>query len=173
MKSLAFLFAAASLAAGPVLAQSSPPAGAPARLSAPPPPGIDDPGVKASAPARAASAAPSGSSPAEMPATSLPGKPIPLPQEPGGAGASGRQPPPQVTVRKEGDQTIEEYRQGGRVYMVVVTPKNGVPQTYMVDQSGHVSGPDGTRKVSPVMYKVLEWGKSAPARDNGQSSSGD
>ena len=70
--------------------------------------------------------------------------------------------PPQVSVREEDGDQVQEYRRSGMLYMVVVTPKKGIPQTYMVD-------PDGTRRlvpgeapVQPVMYKVLEWGKSKP-----------
>jgi hypothetical protein len=32
---------------------------------------------------------------------------------------------PQVTIRTEGDQKIEEYRVRGKVYMMRVTPKHG------------------------------------------------
>ena len=45
---------------------------------------------------------------------------------------------PQVTVRTEGDNTIQEYRSGGKMYMQRVTPKHG--KAYMlVDHKG-----DGT-----------------------------
>jgi hypothetical protein len=45
---------------------------------------------------------------------------------------------PQVTVRTEGDQTIQEYRANGKVYMQRVTPKHGRPYVLM-DHKG-----DGT-----------------------------
>ena len=45
---------------------------------------------------------------------------------------------PQVTVRVEGDNTIQEYRMGGRLYMQRVTPKSGRPYM-LVDLKG-----DGT-----------------------------
>jgi hypothetical protein len=45
---------------------------------------------------------------------------------------------PQVTVRTEGDQTIQEYRVNGKVYMQRVTPKHGRPYVLM-DHKG-----DGT-----------------------------
>jgi hypothetical protein len=45
---------------------------------------------------------------------------------------------PQVTVRTEGDQTIQEYRIGGKLYMQKVTPKHGKPYVLM-DHKG-----DGT-----------------------------
>ena len=44
----------------------------------------------------------------------------------------------QVTVRTEGDQTVQEYRLNGKVYMQRVTPKHGRPYV-LVDHKG-----DGT-----------------------------
>ena len=34
---------------------------------------------------------------------------------------------PQVTIRKKGADTIEEYRINGELYMMKVTPEHGVP----------------------------------------------
>lgn len=34
---------------------------------------------------------------------------------------------PQITIRKRGEDTIEEYRIHGELYMMKVTPKSGVP----------------------------------------------
>jgi hypothetical protein len=45
---------------------------------------------------------------------------------------------PQVTVRTEGEQTVQEYRVKGKLYMQRVTPKNGKPYVLM-DHKG-----DGT-----------------------------
>ena len=45
---------------------------------------------------------------------------------------------PQVTVRTEGEQTVQEYRVNGKVYMQRVTPKHGRPYVLM-DHKG-----DGT-----------------------------
>lgn len=42
---------------------------------------------------------------------------------------------PQVTITKQTDQTIEEYRYGGKLYMIKVTPKVGPPY-YLVDDQG-------------------------------------
>ncbi|MDD2915905.1 MAG: DUF2782 domain-containing protein [Gallionella sp.] len=42
---------------------------------------------------------------------------------------------PQVTITKQTEQTVEEYRAGGRLYMIKVTPKNGAPY-YLVDDRG-------------------------------------
>lgn len=142
---------------------------------APPPPGMNDPGVKAVAPpAPAPAPAPSStktsakpgsgkvsadtSAPLSQPATSTPATSDAQPRD-----ANGNT-PPQVKVRTEGDQTIQEYSRSGQVYMVIVTPKGGIPQTYMVDQKGAWTNQAG-EPVKPVMYKVMEWGKSRPAND--------
>jgi hypothetical protein len=42
---------------------------------------------------------------------------------------------PQVTITKQSGQTIEEYRVGGRLYMIKVIPKHGKPY-YLVDDRG-------------------------------------
>lgn len=173
MKTAACLLAISAFVALPAWAQSTssqPPQFAPA----PPPPGMNDPGVKETAlPAPAASSS-SGSTPAEVTATPVPGKPIPLPVMPGDKGPpktiSGDSPANDVSVHTEGDVVYQEYRRGGRVYMVVVTHKNGLSYTYMVDNNGTMSAADGAPPVKPVMYKILEWGKSKPAE---ASSSGD
>ncbi|GAB3787351.1 DUF2782 domain-containing protein [Dyella agri] len=178
MKPAACLLALTAFVALPVCAQSTsaqPPKFAPV----PPPPGMNDPGVKAVAPpAQPAPAGTSGSTPAEVTATPLPGKPIPLPAMPGDKrapqAAQSSSPADDVTVHTEGDAVYQEYRRGGRVYMVVVTQKNGLSYTYMVDRNGVMSATEGAPPVRPVMYKILEWGGSKkPAEsDNGAQSDG-
>jgi hypothetical protein len=42
---------------------------------------------------------------------------------------------PGVTITKETEQTVEEFRIGGKLYMIKITPKHGVPY-YMVDERG-------------------------------------
>jgi Protein of unknown function (DUF2782) len=57
---------------------------------------------------------------------------------------------PQVTITKQTGQTVEEYRVGGRLYMIKITPKAGPPY-YLVDDRG-----DGkfTRQESPEDFGV-------------------
>lgn len=45
---------------------------------------------------------------------------------------------PQVTITKRGEETAEEFRIGGRLYMIKITPRGGVPY-YLIDNRG-----DGT-----------------------------
>jgi hypothetical protein len=41
----------------------------------------------------------------------------------------------QVTIIKKGEQTVEEYRVGGKLYMIKITPKHGRPY-YLIDDRG-------------------------------------
>ena len=44
---------------------------------------------------------------------------------------------PQITIRKKGKETIEEYRINGEMYMMKVTPEHGVPYyLHKEDQEG-------------------------------------
>jgi len=42
---------------------------------------------------------------------------------------------PQVTIRKRGEDRVEEYRMNGKLYMIKVTPPHGTPY-YLVDPKG-------------------------------------
>ncbi len=42
---------------------------------------------------------------------------------------------PQVTISRQSEQTVEEYRANGKLYMIKITPKHGVPY-YLVDDRG-------------------------------------
>jgi hypothetical protein len=42
---------------------------------------------------------------------------------------------PEVTITKQAGKTVEEYRVGGKLYMIKITPKIGKPY-YLVDDKG-------------------------------------
>ncbi len=42
---------------------------------------------------------------------------------------------PQITIIKQTDLTVEEFRSGGKLYMIKIIPKIGKPY-YMVDERG-------------------------------------
>ncbi len=42
---------------------------------------------------------------------------------------------PQVTISKRGEDTVEEYRLNGKLYMVKVTPAHG-KSYYLIDEKG-------------------------------------
>jgi Protein of unknown function (DUF2782) len=85
-------------------------------------------------------------------------QPIPEPP-PMPAGAVDADLEPEVTITQRGQDKVEEYRQGGKLYMVKVTPPHGTPY-YLVDEQG-----DGvmTRKdtltsgTRPPMWVIKRW----------------
>lgn len=73
-------------------------------------------------------------------------------------------PPPEaeaaVSIRTDGrtGDIVEEYRQGGRLYMVKVRPTRGVPYTLMdTNGDGRLDESDGDGPVRPVYYTIYEW----------------
>jgi hypothetical protein len=63
---------------------------------------------------------------------------VPLDEAPPPPPLTEKAPQPEVTTRTEGEQTIQEYRIKGKLYMQRVTPKHGRPYILM-DNKG-----DGT-----------------------------
>lgn len=68
---------------------------------------------------------------------------------------------PQVVIRQEEDRTVEEYRIGGRVYMLRIIPAVG-PAYYLIDTTG--DGDFDTRHqhdqlnpVRPAHWRIAEW----------------
>lgn len=65
---------------------------------------------------------------------------------------------PDVTIRQDGDKTIQEYRQNGFLYAIKVTPKNGKPY-FLV----RADGSDGNfiRSDNPDMlipaWEIFKW----------------
>jgi hypothetical protein len=65
---------------------------------------------------------------------------------------------PQVTIRTEGDKTIQEYRQNGFLYAIKITPKVGKPY-FLV----RADGSDGNfiRSDQPDMlipaWEIFKW----------------
>ena len=62
-----------------------------------------------------------------------PGNLEPLPPPPAMDGAANDE--PEVTITKQTEQTVEEYRAGGKLYMIKIIPKVGKPY-YLVDDRG-------------------------------------
>ncbi|TWC12559.1 MULTISPECIES: DUF2782 domain-containing protein [unclassified Pseudomonas] len=65
---------------------------------------------------------------------------------------------PDVTIRTEGDKTIQEYRQNGFLYAIKVTPKGGKPY-FLVRADG--TDANFIRSDQPDMlipsWKIFEW----------------
>lgn len=138
ISAIALLLALPAAGAQQVLSAASAP---PPPGSALPPPGINDPGEK----------------PQSVP---LPNTGIPPSLAPAAREAAGRGDSTNVTSRTDanGDK-IEEFRRSGSVYMVRITPKHGVPQTYHVDSTNGSLVPNPNQgPVSPVYYTIYKWG---------------
>ncbi|HEX7341404.1 MAG TPA: DUF2782 domain-containing protein [Rhodanobacteraceae bacterium] len=122
-----------------------------------PPPSIDAPGAKPVVPLKTALPP----KPLTFPAASGTAIPIPaLPSLYGNPSRDGRGDlPPTVKVSKHDGQVIEEYYEGGQLYMVQVHPKHGVTYTYFVDKGHNLIRSPGAPKISPALFTILTWGK--------------
>lgn len=138
----------------PVQAQTVPAS----TLTVLPPPSINDPGAKPVPLAKPAASASTSKRAADAMA-------IPIPPLPGGTATDARgDAPPTVKVSKHDGMLIEEYYQGGNLYMVRVHPKHGVPYSYMVSKGHKLTRSPGAPPVSPVLYTILEWGGSGDSK---------
>jgi hypothetical protein len=62
---------------------------------------------------------------------------------------------PEITIRKKGEDTIEEYRINGEMYMMKVTPKNGVPYYLHKQEADGGWVNDGPTKPLSVPHWIL------------------
>lgn len=78
----------------------------------------------------------------------------PLPVE------SGETLEPDITITRKGKKTVQEYRRGGRLYMIKVIPDVGPPY-YFLDSDGDgkmdVRRDDLDKGSNINMWKLLEW----------------
>lgn len=80
-------------------------------------------------------------------------EPPPMPE-----GAAGEALEPEVTILKRGEDTVEEFRIRGRLYMIKVTPPHGVPY-YLVDYEGDgvMARQDVMPSLSVPMWVIKSW----------------
>lgn len=127
----------------------------------PPPPGLDDPGV-------ATAAAPAQAEPAASAAATDEDASAPLPKPDSrlvrdkasreAAAERARMAASELTTRQQGADTVEEYRQNGRLWMVRIRPASGPEQTfYATDPSGRLIRDPNMGPVAPVYYTLYEW----------------
>ncbi|MBU6200181.1 MAG: DUF2782 domain-containing protein [Xanthomonadaceae bacterium] len=115
------------------------------------PPSMNDPGVKAAEPTNVPVAAAASKTAKDEHA---------LPPDVQAAANAAEL--PVVTVRQNGNETVEEYRKKGKLLFVRVLEKEG-PTKFYVDNPAvippnlmqQLSGPSGM--VQPVYYKLAEW----------------
>ncbi len=144
-------------------AWAAPPAAKTPVADVPPPPGMNDPtssSTKATAPAQeAASAAPAAS--AEDPLAPLPKPDARLVRDKASRIAAENQQrigASEVTKRQQGSDTVEEYRENGRLWMIRIVPINGPIQTFVTnDGSGRLVRDANKGPVSPVYYTLYQW----------------
>ncbi|MEK6708045.1 MAG: DUF2782 domain-containing protein [Pseudomonadota bacterium] len=66
---------------------------------------------------------------------------------------------PQVTIIKRGEDTVEEYRSNGRLYMIKVTPRIGLPY-YLIDNRGDgtfATRSDMDQGIRPPMWVIHQF----------------
>lgn len=79
---------------------------------------------------------------------------IPAPVE------SGKPMEPDVTIIKKGEETIEEHRENGTVYMVKVNPTIGLPYAWVdLDRDGTLDSQhnDNMRHMNINRWTLLSW----------------
>lgn len=65
---------------------------------------------------------------------------------------------PDVTIRQEGDRTIEEYRVNGFLYAIKIIPKVGAPYFLVaVDDDGNYMRADQPEGLRIPSWKIFEW----------------
>jgi hypothetical protein len=66
---------------------------------------------------------------------------------------------PQVTIRQQGEDTVEEFRINGQLYMIRVVPRNGIP-FYLTAPPGEGTYPapvSSGPEVRPPLWVIFSW----------------
>jgi hypothetical protein len=84
-------------------------------------------------------------------------KDVPIPEKVQAEAAEEEPPTVSIRVEENGDR-VEEYAQGGHVFMVKVTPRRGPPY-YLTDPDGNgrFNTDDRDPRISPVHWSIYEW----------------
>ncbi len=87
-------------------------------------------------------------------------EPVPEAPEPSLPVQNGETMEPDITIIRKGKETIQEYRRGGRLYMIKVVPAVGPPY-YFLDTNGDGKMDERRSELdrgSEInMWKLLEW----------------
>jgi hypothetical protein len=133
------------------------------KADVPPPPGMNDPGMATNAPTpTAAQDEPAAATAAnDDPLAPLPKPDARLVRDKASRDANAdtqRIAASDVTRRKQGADTVEEYREHGHLWMVKIVPINGPIQTFVTnDGSGRLIRDPKEGPGSPVYYTLYEW----------------
>jgi len=132
---------------------------APPKADIPPPPGINDPGVTAS-PAQAQPAA-GATAPSADPLAPLPKPDTRLVRDRVDRDPDAmnrRMANSEHVTRQQGDDTVDEYRQNGHVWMIRIQPQNGPVETFMdTTGNGRLTRDPQQGPVAPVYFSLYEW----------------
>jgi uncharacterized protein DUF2782 len=137
----------------------------PPKADPPPPPGINAPGVTTPPATTAQGAAPAD---AATPASDQdPLAPLPQPDTRLVRDRSDRDPDAmrrrmadsQHVVREQDGDTVDEYRQNGKVWMIHIVPQNGGPDSTFYDTTGtgRLTRDPRQGPVAPVYFSLYDW----------------
>jgi len=150
--------AAFAMTAG--LAIAAPPDKTVPKADVPPPPGINDPGVSA-APAQAQPAAGTTEQGDADPLAPLPKPDTRLVRDRVDRDPDAmnrRMANSDHVTRQQGDDTVDEYRQNGHVWMIRIQPRNGPVETFMdTTGNGRLTRDPQQGPVAPVYFSLYEW----------------
>ena len=157
-----------SMVMGSTLAIGAPPdTKAPPKADAPPPPGLNDPGVASPKAATAGQDAAASAADAANDAAADPLAPVPKPDTRLVRSKADRDPnavaqrvaASQHTTRQQGGDTVDEYRQNGKVWMIHIVPQGGGPDETFMDTTGtgRLTRDPRQGPVSPVYFSLYDW----------------
>lgn len=138
----------------------------PVHAEPPPPPTLEDKGIYADSAAKAfdgkPAADPAASGSPTPDATQAPDKPDtrlvrdkPAREQ---AAVKERIAASDLVVRQEGKDTVEEYRQNGKVWMIKIVPADGPNRIYMDNSgTGRLNRDPKLGPIDPVYYTLYEW----------------
>jgi hypothetical protein len=157
-------FVLLSIVLGSSFAIAAPPASTgKGKAELPPPPGINDPGV--STPAAAAQDASAPAAAMDDQATD-PLAPLPKPDTRivrdkstrDNATTSQRMAASEHTTKQQGDDTVDEYRQNGKVWMIHIVSPQGQESTFMdATGTGRLARDPQQGPVAPVYFSLYDW----------------
>ncbi|HKE49090.1 MAG TPA: DUF2782 domain-containing protein [Rhodanobacteraceae bacterium] len=158
-------FALLGMIIGSTLAVAAQQDAKPTLKAAPPPPGINDPGVTA-APAAAQDAA-TAPADAAAAADTDPLAPLPKPDtrlvrdkaDRDGTAVQKRMAASEHVVKNQDGDTVDEYRENGKVWMIHIVPQNGGPEETFMDTTGtgRLTRDPQQGPVSPVYFSLYDW----------------
>ncbi len=127
----------------------------------PPPPGLNEPTASPTTPVVQPAAAAPAATAVDDPLAPLPKPDARLVRDKASRDAAAQRERiagSQVTTRQQGSDTVEEYRQNGRIWMIRIIPTHGPIQTFVTnDGSGRLVRDPREGPVSPVYYSLYEW----------------